>query len=285
MAGDADETTVSAVVNPPAGPSGEQRRWNDPYWTSVWPKRERLTSSVTPYLLEHLAPRPGEKVLDIGPGAGLASLEVALRLGDNGLLVGADISEPLIELARRRASESGAGNVRFVLADMQSATPEGGPFDAASSQFGVMFFDEPTEAFANIRSLCRPDARLAFVCWQEMSRNPWFVGPAVAPFLPPPPPPAAGKSPTGPFALADPAYVTEMLRGAGWSDIGHHPYEVVATVMPDSILDEGQLRFQGVPADREAEAWDASMAYLRPLWREDGRYGAPLAFQVFTARN
>ena len=268
-----------------AGASFEQRRWNDPYWTSVWPKRERLTSSVTPYLLKHLDPQAGQKILDVGPGAGLASLEVAERVGASGLLVGADISEPLIALARRRAAEAGAGHVRFELADMQSGTVEGGPFDAASSQFGVMFFDEPVKAFANIRSHCRPGARLAFVCWQEMQRNPWFTGPAVAPFLPAPPAPVAGKSPTGPFAFADPAYVRDLLGNAGWSDVDRHPYEVVAPVEPDSILDEGQLRFQGVSAEQESQAWEASMAFLQPLRRDDGRYDAPLRFQVFTARS
>ena len=285
MATDQDGVGGTAGANPATGAAAELKRWNDPYWTSVWPKRERLTSSVTPYLLEHLSPQPGEKVLDIGPGAGLAALEVAARLGDGGLLVGADISEPLIELARRRAGEAGAGNVRFLRVDMQGGTAEGGPFDVACSQFGVMFFDEPTPAFANIRSHCRPGARLVFVCWQEMGRNPWFTGPAVAPFLPPPPPLSPGKSPTGPFAFGDPGNVNGILTGAGWSEVAHHPYELVATVESDSILDEGQLRFQGVPADKEEEAWEASMAHLRPLRRDDGRYDAPLAFQIFTARN
>ena len=91
------------------------------------------------------------------------------------------------------------------------------PFDAAVSQFGVMFFDEPVTAFANIRRHVAPSGRLAFACWQPVERNPWFIGPALAGLAPPPPPPAPGKSPTGPFSLSDPERVDEILSGAGWT--------------------------------------------------------------------
>ena len=45
--------------------------------------------------------------------------------------------------------------------------------------------------------------RLAFACWRGIDENPWFVVNAIGRFLQPPPPPAEGKSPTGPFVLAD----------------------------------------------------------------------------------
>ena len=71
----------------------------------------------------------------------------------------------------------------------------GGPFDAAISQFGVMFFEEPVVGFANIRAHLVPGGRLVFACWQSSERNPWTFFPAVAEFVPPPPEPAPGKSP------------------------------------------------------------------------------------------
>lgn len=260
----------------------ERRRWNDPYWASVWPHREQVTSSVTGYLLEHLQPAEGERILDVGSGGGVATLAIGPRAG-SGAVVGADISAPLVDLARQRARERGLDNVSFVVADVQHDAVPGAPFDAVTSQFGVMFFDEPGRAFANLRAQTAPTGRIVFACWQELERNPWFAGPALAPFVPPPPPPAPGKSPTGPFSLGDARATTALLETSGWNRVERHPYELVVTVDRDAIIDQGQLQFQGIPEAVREEAWEALQAALEPLKDPDGRYRLPLAFQIFTA--
>ena len=63
----------------------ERRRWNDEGWVAVWPKRERLTDAITPYLLDALALRPGERVLDVGSGGGKATIAAARAVGPDGL--------------------------------------------------------------------------------------------------------------------------------------------------------------------------------------------------------
>ena len=143
-------TTVTVALV--AANAAEQQRWNDSRWAELWPKRERLTNAVTPVLLEALTLRPGDRVLDIGSGAGAAALRAAEIVGSDGTVIGADISAPLVELAERRARGAGVGNASFQVADMQTVRVNGGPFTVAMSQFGVMFFDEPTVAFANIRA-------------------------------------------------------------------------------------------------------------------------------------
>ena len=187
----------------------ERRRWNDEQWATVWPKRERLTDAVTAFVLDAAALRPGERVLDVGCGGGKTSLAAARLVGPGGAVVGADLSTPLTALAERRAADADAQNVSFRVVDMQVETLEGAPFDIALSQFGVMFFDEPAAAFANIRAHLRPGGRIVFACWQAIERNPWFFAPAIANLLPPPPEPLPGKSPTGPFSLADPGRTAE----------------------------------------------------------------------------
>ena len=153
----------------------ERRRWNDSAWAAAWPKRERLTTAVTDVLLSQLPIAAGRQGLDIGTGGGVAALAAARLVGD-GAVVGADISAPLLELARSRGEAQGAANVSFVVADVQRETVPGGPFDVALSQFGVMFFDEPETAFANIRGQLVGGGRLGFACWRAPDLNPWFPG-------------------------------------------------------------------------------------------------------------
>jgi len=261
----------------------ERRRWNDEQWTEVWPKRERMTDTVTPILLDAAAPAPGERVLDVGCGGGRTSLAAAALVGPDGAVVGADISTPLVALARERAARAGCANVTFHAVDMQTDTVDGGPFDVAISQFGVMFFDEPATAFANIRSQLRSEGRLAFVCWQAAERNPWFFAPALAAFLPPPPPPPPGKSPTGPFALADIEQTSAMLRAAGFERIGAITHEATVEVPPDAVVDEGQLVFMGIADERIDEAAAAVSRYMQQFAAGPTALRLPLAYQVFTA--
>ncbi len=260
----------------------ERRRWNDEYWVSVWHRREPMTDAVTQVLLDRLALTPGESVLDIGSGGGGTTIAAA-RLVAPGAVVGADISTPLVDSARRRARERDVGNVDFVVADVQTDAIAGAPFDVAMSQFGVMFFEEPIVAFANIRSQLSPSGRIGFACWQPVDRNPWHSQSVLTDFVPPAPPPGPGKSPTGPFAFGDPDLVREILLSAGWRDVERTAHELVVTVGRDAFVDDEQLRFAGVPETSLDEARQAVDNRLEPLNAGDGRIAAPLAFQVFTA--
>jgi SAM-dependent methyltransferase len=264
--------------------AGERRRWNDERWTSVWPRRERFTDAVTPRLLDALALTPGERVLDIGCGGGKATIEASRRVGPQGSAIGADLSVPLVELARRRAREAAADNVTFQVVDMQQDTVPGRPFDAAMSQFGVMFFEEPVTAFVNIARHLRVDGRVVFACWQSIDRNPWFVASALAPFLPPVAPPAEGKSPTGPFALADPDRTTGIMRDAGFSAIRRTPIELTVDLPEDSIIDDDQLEFMGVSERDMPAARRAVDEHMSPFRQSAEISRFPLSFQIFEAR-
>ena len=243
-----------------------------------------MTSTVTPYLLEAADLREGQRVLDVGSGAGIAALSAASAVGSAGSVTGADISAPLVGHASRRAEREKATRVSFVVRDVQQEPVDGGPFDAAISQFGVMFFEDPRAAFTNIRNHLAPGGRLAFACWQSMDQNPWFIGAALAPFVDQPPPPPPGKNPTGPFAFADPEQVASILADSGWSDIERAAHRVSAVVPEDVIVDDGQMVFLGVAEEARSHARRAVDAHLDPLRLPDGRIEAPLAFQIFTAR-
>jgi SAM-dependent methyltransferase len=261
----------------------ERRRWNDDRWVAIWPRREVFTDAVTPRLLDVLGLASGERVLDVGCGGGKTAIAAGGRVGPTGSVVGADISAPLISLARRRAHDAAAGNVTFEVVDMQHDQLAGTPFDVMMSQFGVMFFDDPVAAFTNIARHLREGGRLGFACWQPAEHNPWFFALALAPFLTPPPPPAEGKSPTGPFALGDHERTTGILHSAGFSAIERTPIEFTVDVPEDAIVDDQQLRFMGIgesdmPAARRAIDDHMSKFRLSP---ELSRF--PLALQIFHA--
>jgi SAM-dependent methyltransferase len=196
--------------------------WNDesgPKWVAL---QQLLDEQIAPLglaAMERAAVRTGEHVLDVGCGCGQTSLQLAERVGAGGSVSGVDISAVMLERARERATSSGLENVSFTTADAQVHDFEAGRYDLVFSRFGVMFFSDPVAAFANLRSALRPGGRLAFVCWQEVGRNPWMLVPvmAVAAHVTMPPPPEEGAP--GPFAFADPARVRDILAGAGFVDI------------------------------------------------------------------
>jgi SAM-dependent methyltransferase len=200
--------------------------WNEAGGRSWVEFQEALDRQVEPLgrrAMAALAPAPGEHILDIGCGAGQTSLELARAVGAGGAVLGVDLSELLLDLARRRGAGMAAFDVRQ--GDAQTFAFEPGAFDAAFSRFGVMFFEDATAAFANIRRALRPGGRLAFVCWRQSDENPIIRLPfeAAADLLPEPPPAEPGAP--GPFAFANPDRVRGILAAAGFAGVEITPHD------------------------------------------------------------
>lgn len=173
--------------------------------------------------IEAAEPAAGERALDIGCGAGASSLALAACVGARGQVLGVDISESLID--RARALKPLDAPVLFRVADASSAELPEGEFDILFSRFGVMFFDDPTGAFAHMRRALRPGGRVAFVCWRSAAENEWVrlaMG-AIKDILPTtaPPDPEA----PGPFSFGDQGRVARILTAAGFTDIVIAPFD------------------------------------------------------------
>ena len=261
----------------------ERRRWNDEGMVAGWPKRERFTDNVVPHVVAALAPQPGEKVLDIGCGGGKLSLAMAEKVRPGGKVTGADISAGMLGLAGGRAAEAKAKNVTFAQCDMQVDKAPGGPFDAATSQFGVMFFEDPVAAFTNIRKSLKRGGRLAFACWQPGSKNDWCTAPVLQPFAPPPPPRAPGVTPTGPFALGDPRYTRNILTSAGFTDIKRTPKTIIVRVPVEAFGDPGIINSLGISPEKRAAAEKALDKHLKRFEQPDGLSRVELNIQIFQA--
>ncbi len=190
-------------------------------WVDHRHQLDRVLAPMTQGLLEASAPLAGEQILDVGCGTGSTTVEVARSVGAD-RVVGLDVSEVMLEGARQRAEEAGVVPT-FLRADAQTASLDEGAFDLVMSRFGVMFFDDPVAAFANLHGALRHPGRLCFLCWQSPGDNPWVTLPFSAAArhveLPSPEPGAPG-----PFAFADANRVESILHEAGFRQIRIEPY-------------------------------------------------------------
>jgi SAM-dependent methyltransferase len=204
----------------------QARYWTEdggPNWVHDEAMYDMMLTPFNSALLDALDPQPGERVLDVGCGFGTTALAASARGAE---VHGVDISPPMIRRARERAAEVRA-NATFAVGDAQEDSL-GGPYDAVTSRFGIMFFADPARAFRNFATATRREGRLAFVCWQPLEHNPWMnAAPNVLRSLmdnpPPPPPPGAG-----PFAFGDSAFVDRVLTEAGWAQRSMAPFKTHA---------------------------------------------------------
>lgn len=212
--------------------SEQSRLWNGPAgraWVDRQPLLDRLFAPLGTLLIESLAGHSLGRVLDVGCGTGAVTLALASPSGDAGECVGIDISAPMIEAARARAEREGS-RARFVCADAQAHAFAPAGFDTLVSRLGVMFFDDPVAAFANLRRAARDGAALRFLAWRAAAENPFMTTAerAAAPLLPrlPARPPGA----PGQFGFADRERVESILAQAGWGAIAIRPVDLACSL-------------------------------------------------------
>jgi SAM-dependent methyltransferase len=267
--------------------------WRDqggPGWVRGQDRMDRQLRPLGDLVRERLAPNPGEAVVDVGCGTAQTTLQLADAVGQNGRVVGIDISTPMLALARERAGTR--DNVSFLEADAQTHSFAPASFDALFSRFGVMFFDDPVAAFANLGAAMRPGGRLSFVCWRPLELNLWMSeGVRVIASLIPPPPPPPPDAP-GPYGFADPDRVRAILTSAGWSAVDIAPHDITITVAVD--LDEAIAGLQEVgptanllreaPATTKEKALDALRTAFAPRIGPEGLEASAAVWIVHAVR-
>lgn len=180
-------------------------------------------------------------VLDIGCGTGGTTLAAAKLLGEKDRCTGIDISDPMLAAARTRAEQANL-SINFILANAQNHAFELSSFDWIISRFGVMFFDDSVQAFANLRYAARKDARLRFIAWRSVAENPFMTTAerAAAPLLQNLP--ARKPNAPGQFAFADRSKIYSILEESGWEEIEIRPIDVACT-FPEKELGRYFTRF------------------------------------------
>ena len=192
-------------------------------WTEQADRYDRASRRIWQRFLDAQLVGRADRALDVGCGTGGPTRDVA-RLAAQGRVTGIDLSTRMLDLARKRTADDGLDNVTFVRGDAQIYPFAPAAFDLVLSCFGVMFFNDPVAAFANIARGLRPGGTLALLAWRTLPENEWLMSLrgalAVGRDLPLPPPDA----PT-PFALADPERVRGILGSVGFDDVDLVPID------------------------------------------------------------
>jgi ubiquinone/menaquinone biosynthesis C-methylase UbiE len=112
-----------------------------------------------------LALAPGARVLDVCCGSGASALPAAEAVGPNGYVLGVDLADKLLELARVKAKQRGLENVEFRAGDMLALGLGPASFDAVICVFGIFFVPDMRRAVRELWSLVRPGGQLAITTW------------------------------------------------------------------------------------------------------------------------
>ena len=200
--------------------AGQRQDWNRV--APGWEKWDRFFDEQMACLNHRLVAdarlRSGLRVLDLGSGTDYPALLGAQAVGPTGSVIGMDLAEQMLEVARRKASSLKLTNVTFRTGDVTTLPFEASSFDAVTSRFCLMFLPDIPKAAAEIARVLKPGSWLAAAVWSAPEKNP-SIGLSMAAIkqvieLPPPDPAAPGI-----FRLAKPGDLAGMLQQAGLADI------------------------------------------------------------------
>jgi SAM-dependent methyltransferase len=212
--------------------------------------------------------KPGARVLDVACGTGVLAREALTRIQPGGSLVGLDVNDGMLAVARRRTPEI---DWRQGLAE--SLPFDDGSFDAVVCQFGLMFFEDRVAALKEMWRVLRPGGRLAVAVWDSLDNTPGYA--AVTALLQRMFGDDAADGMRAPFSLGDRGHLMPLFAAAG---------------IPDAKLQtmDGTARFPSIEAwvhtdvkgwtladmidDAQYEALlEAALTELKHFQQSDGR--------------
>lgn len=185
---------------------------------SFWDRFGRRT-------IERLDLKRGARVLDVCCGSGASAIPAAQAVGPEGSVLGIDLAERLLEIARTKANVHGLKNVEFRVGDMLHLGLPQSRFDAVICVFGIFFVPDMTAAVRELWKVVRPGGKLAITTWGPRFFEPgntafWNSVREVAPHL--------YKSFNPWDRICDPQSVQRLLVDAGiersdaWAEAGQH---------------------------------------------------------------
>jgi ubiquinone/menaquinone biosynthesis C-methylase UbiE len=204
--------------------------WNSQA-ASWFRQRESLFAASKPiheWMVDHLAPRAGMRVLEIAAGPGDTGFLAARRL-DGGRLLSTDLSPSMVESARKRGEELGITNVDYRVLDAQAMDLPDASFDGVLCRWGFMLMPDPLASLRECRRVLVPGGRLVFAVFTPGDENPFASLPARIlmewGFLPKP----AETWRPGILALGDRTRLLTLIDRAGFATVHVDPVSMTWT--------------------------------------------------------
>jgi SAM-dependent methyltransferase len=196
-------------------------------WAAHLSGMEAMLAPVDEPLIEALRLDRPLRIADLGCGGGATSIEIFRRAPAGSVVHGIDIAPRLVEIARHGLT-SRAREIAFDLADISVAQPAR-PYDRLASRFGVMFFEHPYAAFANLSRWLERGGRFAFAVWGPQPENAWMtiVRDAVAGVVDVP---IAAPDAPGPFRYSDGHALRALLDRVGFAELDVRDWKGALTI-------------------------------------------------------
>jgi ubiquinone/menaquinone biosynthesis C-methylase UbiE len=207
-------------------------------------------------LVALVVPRRGQRILDVATGSGLAALMAAELVGPEGQVLGVDLSETMVGLARRRAGEQGLTNVDFLPMDAEKLDFPDESFDTVLCALGLMLFPRPDVALSEMLRVLKAGGNVAVSVFGRGSRV--ALRALMEPFLPHmPPPPQQGPRT---FGFGRTEVLAQAFERAGFAEATAHTqahvlqFESLEEVwdLPRSLGRLAQM-YSGLPAEAGQE--------------------------------
>jgi ubiquinone/menaquinone biosynthesis C-methylase UbiE len=115
--------------------------------------------------VDQLSLQPGDRVLDVCCGSGASAIPAAIAVGPTGQVIGVDLAESLLQLARRKSQAQGLQNIAFQYGDFEYLTFPDAHFDAVVCVFGIFFVPDMVGAVRELWRMVRPGGKLAITSW------------------------------------------------------------------------------------------------------------------------
>lgn len=259
-----------------------------------WGRRARRMREfgmpVSTWMIEHAGLQPGQRVLELAAGPGDTGFLAAELIRPGGVLISSDGAEPMLEIARGRARELGIDNVEFKRLELEWIDLPTASVDVVMCRWGVMLTVDPDAALREARRVLASGGRIVLAVWDQPELNPWLTTPDRAMVeLGHATPPDPGAP--GPFSLAAPGRLHEMLEAAGFVEAVVESVELPRqpVTVQEEIAEKLDLSRTFADAyerlsDEERHAVDEMIAALsQPYAGEDGRLVMPARSLVASA--
>ena len=138
---------------------------------------QRFFPFAADYMMTLAKPRPGERVLDIATGTGMAAIAAAQAIEPGGRVQAIDLAENMLAKAKRNVSKHALGNVDFHTMDAEQLEFRSNYFDLIACAFGVFFFTDSTQALRSWLRVLKPGGRIIFTTFSRSTFQPmaqWF---------------------------------------------------------------------------------------------------------------